>query len=546
MSQGLETKDGSAPKSDERRARDTAFRDEIRQERSKIARCVESARVKADVPELLRLLAAEILLWTRELKMETLVLFEDTDQGKFARRMMRNVPEEMSILPGFIMLPFFVLQDARDVVELAVGDVQAKALINRFDEFVLYRRSFGEAISRLASVWDDSPAKHLEQLVTIDRHRSDVKHAAMDVCRFVDTLANFAAARSTNLSPRVEAVDPTQSAIDVSTPSDHLRSLRQVFDQAVAKLDSLPDTELSPSGQPFIEECSKAMLAFAAWFGEQTPDDLPLWGNAHRIYYALGGLSGVIDWVAFRWSVPFSKELDDETAKLVEEADALHKAVVDAFKLPSEPHVLRVERKPLSDDAYQDLEDRISSVSWLAFRLGSRLQRLAVWASGSHSPKVHASAQRRPMSLVELDANGSIDRRPHASDSGGRETLGIRNADDDGGVPSEAGVGSSSFQITETAFEVRSNGLSHRFTGRSTKLFALLARIARRPGHRVQFDSLRALGDVWDGCDVDDSTIRGAVKRLKDRLRGAGMSPLADRISTGTFENRQYVILASE
>lgn len=855
--------------------RDVAFRKEIRRERSKIAKRVETARVSANVPDLLRLLIAELELWTRELKMETLTLFEDTDHGRYARRMMRNPPPTLSILPGYIMFPFLVVQDARDVVELVVGESQARALANRFETFDGLRRQFGDAVSGLACVWDDAPHTHLEQLVTIDRHRSDLKHAAMDLCRYVDTLANLATAREggnglANAAPHL----PVALNLAPTTPEDRLRSLRQTFDLAVKRLDSLPDTELSPTGQPFVKECADAMLAFAAWFGEQTPDDVAIHGNAYRVQYALGGLSGVIDWVALHWSVPFAKEIDQETGELVVEADAFDQAVVKAFKVPSKRHELRLTRKPLANRTYDDLEQRIGQIAGLAHRLGSRLQRVAVWASEGHSPAkgngqqggwarkrgsgaaggaipgalgwqfqhladgqtnayhrelcaryaalepfdllslcgkwrelatgftddacrsghhgahvIHDAAVDRVTRLVEtacadrkvegvgrlsrclrrpdadhlhwalatldelearlraeavsepqaspsaatpawtedkmrnsdrLHADGlsreevirciaafrravweyqdslqwvqmlsqplgrGVDKRAEPGRMATRDACGSRNVDAQqkaadtfpvimrqaeifgldviglraaitrnpwgpdvlrdvellvneierrvaadkpgakasvGGVavntgaygvavntnhhgvavntarggtavsvgdfgiavstaggdprygraeyddpdrtpaPTVAGADRTAlvtqtasplesptlpFQIVESAFQVTMDGRTYTFKKRSTKLFQLLTRIARRPGHRVQFDSLRQKGDVWDGYDADDSTIRGAIKRLKDRLRGAKMNALADSISTVTFENRQYVILAAD
>lgn len=394
MSDVTEAKTISPPACSEKGMRDVAFRKEIRRERSKIAKRVETARVSGNVPDILRLLIAELELWTRELKMETLTLFEDTDHGRDARRMMRNPPATLSISPGYIMCPFMVVQDARDVVELVVGESQANALANRFETFDGLRRQFGEAVSDLARVWDDAPNTHLEQLVTIDRHRSDLKLAAMDLCRYVDTLANLAAARDggngrANASPQM----PAELDGAPTTPEDRLRSLRQTFDLAVHRLDSLPDTELSPTGHPFVKECADAMLAFAAWFGEQTPDDVAIHGNPYRVQNALGGLSGVIDWVALHWSVPFAKEIDQETGELVEQADAFDQTVVKAFKVPSKHHEPRLQRKPLPDRTYADLEHRIEHISGLAYRLGSRLQRVAVWASEGHPPTARNGQQ---------------------------------------------------------------------------------------------------------------------------------------------------------
>ena len=178
---------------------------------------------------------------------------------------------------------------------------------------------------------------------------------------------------------------------------DRLQQLRQTFESAVRRLEAIPETELSPSGRPFIKECADAMLAFSAWFGEQTPDDVAIDGNAYRVNYALGGLSGVIDWIALHWSVPFAKEIDQDTAELVKEAEAFDKAVVRAHKVASKPNELRLERRPLSDLTYTDFEERIGLISSLAFRLGDRLQRVAVWASDDHPP-ARPKARLRPES----------------------------------------------------------------------------------------------------------------------------------------------------
>ena len=91
---------------------------------------------------------------------------------------------------------------------------------------------------------------------------------------------------------------------------------------------------------------------------------------------------------------------------------------------------------------------------------------------------------------------------------------------------------------------------AYRFPSRSNLLFALLERVARRPGHRVDFDALRAIGDVWDGSLIEDSpsdfaqgVVRGAVARLRGLLEEHGMGGLAVRIQTGTYRNGGYVLL---
>jgi hypothetical protein len=155
-----------------------------------------------------------------------------------------------------------------------------------------------------------------------------------------------------------------------------------MFNAAVARLEDIPETELSPSGQPFVRECADAIQAFAEWFGEQSPEDLAIVGNAHRVQYALSGLSGVIDWIALRWSTPFANELASDVATLVEEADRFDDAVVQAYRVPSAPHELRLKRRPLPDHTYAALEQRICEIASLARCLGQRLHRVAIW-SGS-------------------------------------------------------------------------------------------------------------------------------------------------------------------
>jgi len=101
----------------------------------------------------------------------------------------------------------------------------------------------------------------------------------------------------------------------------------------------------------------------------------------------------------------------------------------------------------------------------------------------------------------------------------------------------------ATLELDDQSFMVRFGTASYRFTGRNKQLFGLLERINRRPGFRVQFDNLRAKGDVWDGSPVEDSTIRGAVTRLRKLLRSQGMDKLADRIATGTYCGSRYVVL---
>ena len=98
-------------------------------------------------------------------------------------------------------------------------------------------------------------------------------------------------------------------------------------------------------------------------------------------------------------------------------------------------------------------------------------------------------------------------------------------------------------ELNDQSFTVKFGVSRYRFTPRNKQLFALLERISRRPGFRVSFDDLRSVGDVWDGLNVEDSTIRGAVARLRKLLGEHAMRDLAGRITTGTYQGRAYVVL---
>lgn len=106
-------------------------------------------------------------------------------------------------------------------------------------------------------------------------------------------------------------------------------------------------------------------------------------------------------------------------------------------------------------------------------------------------------------------------------------------------------VESNLLELDDQAFTARCSANVCRFGSRNKQLFALLERINRRPGHRVSFEDLCAPGDVWDGLTVEDSTIRGAVARLRKRLKEHGMAALAGRIATGSYRGSRYVVLRS-
>jgi hypothetical protein len=128
------------------------------------------------------------------------------------------------------------------------------------------------------------------------------------------------------------------------------------------------------------------------------------------------------------------------------------------------------------------------------------------------------------------------------TDNGGRRRRG--SADDAAGAqgPEAPDAGGASLVIDGETFTVTAGDRNYVFRGRSKQLFSLLERIGRRPGRRVWFDQLREQGDVWNGLNVEDVSIRGAVGRLRQELRDAGMGHVAEAITTGTLQSRAFVI----
>lgn len=62
----------------------------------------------------------------------------------------------------------------------------------------------------------------------------------------------------------------------------------------------------------------------------------------------------------------------------------------------------------------------------------------------------------------------------------------------------------------------------------NTISFRLLLRLARRPGTFVPYEEL--LEDVWGGGVRSDTSVRGAIRTLRRKLRGAGLDALAAAI----------------
>lgn len=227
-------KPSNARRADTIRA-NAAFRERLYTERGKIRKAAEEACKAADLPKLLRQLIAEIELWVDELKVETFNLFEDTGNGHFARDMMRDI-STISLEPAYATLPFTLLPDARDLVEFTLGWPRAKALADRFEAFDGLREQFSQAVSDLARVWDHSPKVHLEEFMMIDRCRSNVKLEALDLCSYIENLANFAgrydkASKTRDAFPGIQPTGP--SCVLSSTKDDSYTKIAQQADAII-------------------------------------------------------------------------------------------------------------------------------------------------------------------------------------------------------------------------------------------------------------------------------------------------------------------------
>lgn len=84
---------------------------------------------------------------------------------------------------------------------------------------------------------------------------------------------------------------------------------------------------------------------------------------------------------------------------------------------------------------------------------------------------------------------------------------------------------------------------TYQFPPRSQLLFCLLERIHRSMGTMISFETLRAKDEVWDGKNVTDEAIRGAVSRLKNHLVGGNLRFVARGIKCNTFKGRPHVRL---
>ena len=163
--------------------------------------------------------------------------------------------------------------------------------------------------------------------------------------------------------------------------------------------------------------------------------------------------------------------------------------------------------------------------------------------------------RRRDESIAQASAAGATEARTErapdahdaATDANNTASAKLESIDAPVGTQTDSPSPVSSDEqppvLDDQAFTVRHGGRSYRFTARNKQLFGLLERISRRPGYRVLYNDLRSIGDVWDGASVEDSTIRGAVARLRKLLTTQRMTGLSSRIITGTYRGNGYVML---
>jgi hypothetical protein len=161
--------------------------------------------------------------------------------------------------------------------------------------------------------------------------------------------------------------------------------LRDRFTLARKRLEALPATGLSDDGQPYIREIVEALQSFAAWYGELTLDDLPLHGSAYRVCDTVNGLDAIADWVGLHRSQQFAVDIRQHVGELVEQSEALDKAVSAAFTVKRTASTVEWSRNRRIPQAKRDaIDDGIQEVASLAGHLAVRLQRIAVMAGPRH------------------------------------------------------------------------------------------------------------------------------------------------------------------
>jgi hypothetical protein len=185
-----------------------------------------------------------------------------------------------------------------------------------------------------------------------------------------------------------------------------LKQLRDCFERAKKRLQSLPECGLSEAGQPYIQEVADALQSFAAWFGELTFDHYSMFGSARRVHVALTGFDAIVDWVGLHRSQQFASDLSGQMAELVEQSQALDDAVMAAFLVERSPNRVVYRTSAFVPQEKRDaVEDGIEAVASLAGHLGIRLQRVALMVDSQPtkaSGKTGGKPRGRPQNDEDL------------------------------------------------------------------------------------------------------------------------------------------------
>ena len=122
---------------------------------------------------------------------------------------------EGPLRPAFILWPFSGANEAYDVIELTVGEDQARALGRRINDLEKLRRQFADAVSELGSKWDE--VKNYGAFADLDEHRSWLKGAAFDVSRYIESLIRLidsGKVGSSAANPHTEKIEQVKQGME--------------------------------------------------------------------------------------------------------------------------------------------------------------------------------------------------------------------------------------------------------------------------------------------------------------------------------------------
>lgn len=146
------------------------------------------AQAAVDVTGLLKTLIQEIEMWAKDLKPNTLDLFEDSDDAKHLRAMLRGDGSRIGFRPAFILIEFVTATAVCDLLELTDQEPQARSLARRLEQLRVLRAQFGDFVANAAAHWDEPKGDAPEVLFAVDEHRKSLKLASLDLCYFIQTM----------------------------------------------------------------------------------------------------------------------------------------------------------------------------------------------------------------------------------------------------------------------------------------------------------------------------------------------------------------------